>query len=498
MLITKYMNSSLYKLLIKKHFCLLFFFSLVIGFSRCVPIEDLVQPIIGEFELQNQYNVSDTIRLRAVLTDNFGINTVRIDINPVGDVARPWNYTKSRDSVRARLLNIEELQVIPSNISLGQYELTLTITDISGLERTTSRRFIVEGDIIRPVFTDVILPQLELIGNNSYRGCRSDLIEIAGTVRDNVGLREVRAQFGNFPPIVRALTGQASVDLSSVFGNALIIPANVINGTSIPLQLQATDTEGNVSNIASLDILVECDDAIPTVDVLVTNPATNADGLIEVIQGEELFIVDGQITDNEQLDSIFIYFVDGSTETIILEESINGNSTINIRSLFGNIAVPIPSNAAVGSSYQIVVLVKDTAGNESVAYIANILITRNAPPQILVANTYVNNIERNFSLTSPNQIPAGAVIRVEGKVEEDVALEYYRITWGVEGSEETIVNFNSTILQNNIPFNIANPISENEFLTNENVRAGTRYVLTFFVKDTLNAEVRLRYIFVIQ
>jgi hypothetical protein len=492
------MTFLLYKTLYKeKLFLFLFFLSVVMGFSRCVPIEDLSKPLIGEFILQREYNVSDTIRLQTILSDNFGINRVQIEINPVGTLALPWTYIKNRDSVGARVLNLDESKVIPSNISLGEYELILTIIDVSGLEQTTSRRFIVSGDVSEPTFTDVILPELELIGDNLYQGCRSDFIKIAGTARDNVGLREIRAQFGNFPPIVRALTGQDSVDLTAVFGNALIIPTNVDNGTTLPLQLQATDTEGNVSRIAAINILVKCDDAIPIINSLITDPL-NVAGLIEVIQGERLFITGGQVTDDEGLDSIFIYFVNGNTETILLEQDISGSTSVNLANVFGDIGVPIPSTARVGNRYKIVALATDISGNESVAYVATILITRNAPPQILVANTYIDDVETNFSLTTPNSLSAGSTVRVEGKVEEDVALEYYRITWGVEGQELTIVDFDQTILENNLPFNFANPISENEFTTETNARAGTRYILTFFVKDTLNAEVRLRYVFVIQ
>jgi hypothetical protein len=490
------MNFSLYKIL-STNYLFLLFVSLVIGFSRCVPIEDLAQPLIGEFALQNEYNVSDTIRLQAILSDNFGINTVQIDINPVESLSRPWMYTKSRDNVGARVLNLDESKVIPSNISLGQYELTLTIVDISGLEKTISKRFIVSGDVSEPTFSDVILPELELIGDNLYQGCRSDFIQIAGTARDNVGLSQIRAQFGNFPPIVLDVDGADSVDLASVFGNLLIIPANVDNGTTLPLQLQATDIEGNVSRIAAINILVKCDDAIPIINSLITDPL-NVDGLIEVIQGERLFIIGGEVIDDDELDSIFIYFVNGNTEIILLEQDISGSSTVNLANVFGDIGVPIPSTARVGSRYEIVVLATDISGNESEAYVADILITRNAPPQILVANTYINDVETNFSLTTSNSISAGSIIRVEGKVEEDVALEYYRITWGIEGQEETIVDLNRIDLEDELPFNFINPASENQFTTGTNARVGTRYILTFFVKDTLNLEVQLRYVFVIE
>jgi len=62
------MNFSLYKTRYKKYlFLSLLSLSLVIGFSRCVPIEDLLDPSIGEFTLQEQYNVTETIFLDVVL-----------------------------------------------------------------------------------------------------------------------------------------------------------------------------------------------------------------------------------------------------------------------------------------------------------------------------------------------------------------------------------------------------------------------------------------------
>lgn len=473
--------------------------SSMVGFFGCVPIEDLARPLIGEFNLKSEYNVSDTIRLQAILSDNFGINKVRIEIKPVQSVALPWIYIKSRDSVGARLLNLDESKVIPSNISLGEYELTLTIIDVSGLERTISKKFVISGDVSDPTFVDVILPELELIGDNLYKACRSDLIKIGGTVRDNVGLKELRVQLGSFPPIVRALTGQDSVDLSSAFSNSIIVPTNVANGTTIPLQFQATDIEGNISRSVTINILIECDDELPVINSLTTNLTLTNSGLVEVIQGQKLFITDGKITDDDEIDSVFIYFVDKNNELLLKAQKVeSGNSTISLAAIFGNIAVPIPSTARVGSTYEIVVVATDVSGNESVAYIVKILITRNASPQILIASTYVNSEEVNFSFASLNAIPAGAKVRVEGKVEEDVALEYYRVTWGTEGKEETIVDLNQSDLENNLPFNIASPISRNEFVVDENARSGTRYILTFFVKDLLNPEVRLRYTFIIR
>ena len=511
------MNFLFYKNLSKKYFFLfLFFLGVVIGFSRCVPIEDLIDPTIGEFSLNEQYNITDTIFLDVVLFDNFGLDIVKIDINKIGSETSSLNSTKiiNSDSIKAKLLKLEQYEVIeiPLDAALGQYEFTLSVTDISGKEQTIKKNFIVNGDVSDPDLVDIEL-DLDLdidvsikvidLAANSYQACRSSTIPITGTASDNIALSTISAQFDypNSPIISFDLGGVQSIDLASIFEGLIQIPSDVPNGTTINLTFKVTDDKQNSSS-ATLSFLIDCDDTRPIVNSIITNldQNINEQNEIEVIQGQELFIIDGQITDNDALDSLFIYFIEGNTETIILEEKIEGNN-FNLANAFGDIAVPIPSNNRIDNRYKISVVATDTSANQSVAFISDILITRNNPPDIDLGLNYIDNNPTTFSTNSrvPTPIPAGSSIRTETKIVEDVALDNFKITWAEEGGEEIIVtDLNQNDLEGVLIINITQQLTRGLLKTRENAREGTRYILNIYARDTFQQENQITYYFIVQ
>ena len=512
------MNFLFLKASCKKYLLLfLAFFGLIVGFSGCVAIEDLLKPTIGDFSLREQYNVTDTIFLDVVLLDNFGINTVTISIEPINNPASNFRFTEViRDSVRARLLKLEGYQVviIPVNATIGEYKFTLTVTD--GVandseqpnESSIEKTFRIGGDASTPTFTDIELDlELDLDASiividsltNNYQACRSSIIPIIGTASDNVALNKISFQFTGFPSTFKEfdLNGESLVELSSLFSglNAIKIPSTVPNGTTIELVFRVTDQVGNEGR-ASLFFFINCDDQSPLISNIITNLDENINDqeMIEIIQGQELFIIGGEIRDRlGEIKDVSIYF-NGSVTPLktwwIGEEFVNLVSLDSIPLL-----IPIPSTAIVGRIYQIEIKATDFANNTPATYIIRIEIKDNEDPSINITGTEVNGVRTTFSSNSnsPLAIPAGGAVRIFGKILEDVDLENYRITWGIEGNEQVVVE------ENNPPNDIVLEVVTNSLLrVGENVRIGTRYVLTIYARDTFNQEIQVRYYFVVR
>jgi len=493
------MNFSLHKRSANYFFLFLFFLS-VVGFFRCVPIEDLVAPTVGEFTLQEQYNVSDSIILTAILVDNFGISKYTIDIEAV-DGAGLWSYN-STDSVKARLLNLKDTIIIPSeNFVIGNYELTLTVFDASGKSKIRTKNFSVEGDISKPTFPtfDVLLPTIEQI-NGNYAACRLQRVPLGGLVRDNIGLSSITAQFEGFTTIVRRNpNGLSSVDLSSLFGNELVFP-NVANNEPLILILTAIDTENNSSSVR-IPFIMNCDNQSPIIERIDTNIKSNITqngDIINVIQGQALSITGGLIRDRlGELDSLIIYLEDKSErETVIVplfSEAISGESyTIdNDIPIFSFRSTP-----RIGKIYyNLKVKAIDTVGNESNIREIKLFIAPNEPPSIIPSIIEVDGINVStplpFNVNNPIPVSRGSTVRLYGKILDDLEIQEYEIKWGkineeiliLEGTANNFIYDNTTVGIINVSSN-ANRLDI--------------YTLTIFAKDILGVENKVTYYFRVQ
>ena len=123
------MNLFFYK---KYIFLSAFFLSLVVGFFRCVPIEDLLPPVIRDFTIESEYNVTETIFLNAALSDNFGIGSVQVEIKYTGGVSSLDTIIQlNSDSIRARLVSLNQYRIvkIPVDAKTGIYDFRLIVTD---------------------------------------------------------------------------------------------------------------------------------------------------------------------------------------------------------------------------------------------------------------------------------------------------------------------------------------------------------------------------------
>ncbi|PIY07646.1 MAG: hypothetical protein COZ18_16390 [Flexibacter sp. CG_4_10_14_3_um_filter_32_15] len=506
------MNFSLYKTRYKKYlFLSLLSLSLVIGFSRCVPIEDLLDPSIGEFTLQEQYNVTETIFLDVVLFDNFGIDTVQIDIKPIGfNSSFDTTIILSNDSIKARSLNLQQFAVtnIPSTAILGSYELTLTVIDVSGRRAITniSKRFVVEGDVSEPDFNfpDVILPEIN--GTSQTPACQLQALIVIGKAIDNVGLKEIRAQLLNergdstyftlrreFSPI-----REDSVDLAALFGNDLRIPSTVPNGNII-LRLIAIDETGN-ERVIDYTLLVDCDRILPVINSITTTPTLNtSNSTVEVIEGQELFITDGLITDiNGLVRSISVYF--NGSNTPFKTWSVNNESVKMDTLLDMPLLIPIPSNAANQDTYTFKIEATDLANNKATKeFIIDII--PNQPPNLLelrfaLASNFNDVIEFSSNPNAPVSISPDTPYRLINRITDDLLLESYEVNWGIQ--DQTPITTQGRDNLNTLAVFFSSEQEDFTFSTEENSRIGTRYTLSIYARDILGLESQITYYFIVQ
>ncbi len=496
------MKFLFYKSLYKKYsFLSLFFFGLIVGFFRCVPIEDLSQPLIGEFALNNQYNVSDTIFLNTVLSDNFGIDTVIIDIKPAENLSRPWTNTKKINNVGARVLELKDSSIIvPSSFSLGKYELTITTIDISGLQNTISREFIVGADATKPTFPDVLLPNIQAFDDGSYPACRLEKVPLGGFITDNVGIKLITAQFETGTRIINrtfSTNNVDSVNLATVFGNELVF-LDVPNDSLLTLTITAEDFENNVRSV-SINFTMNCDTQSPIIEKIKVNRPFNEINEIEVIQGQKLFITGGIIRDSlGTLKDVYVYFNNDPTP-LISGENIN-NLIFN---LVGNdsVFVPIPSNAQNQDTYTIKLEATDVAGNAPTTREFIIRIVENKLPDLSELRFALDSDFSDIINFSPNRdqpvyISAGTSYRLINRIRDDLLLDSYKLEWGKENQTPIITKEKNGLNRSDVYFSA---LQENfTFGAEENTRIGVKYTLTIHAKDILGAESQIIYYFEIQ
>lgn len=504
------MNFSFYKNLSKKHlFLFLFFLSLAIGFSRCVPIEDLVPPTVGDFTLNEQYNISDTIRFQAILADNFGVSTYRIDIEPIDSTNTSlWRYSQT-DSVKARLLDLEKTIIIPSNIAfVGDYKLVLTAFDVSGKSKIITKNFILGGDVSVPVFPDVILPNIIPIVDGNYVVCRNELVPLLGTVTDNVGLKRITSQFrfenDSLSTLVLRNISGVRVSLDGVFDIGLIFPDRP-NNERFFLILTATDTEDN-SRVIEIPFAINCDTENPIIESIDTNldANRNENDFIEVIQGQDFFITTGNITDDQSLDKIFIYLhnIENNTTSLITEEQMNGVS-FDLNTL-NNIIIPIPPTATTGeNSYEIRVETTDAVGNRSDIFVIKLDIRPNNPPKLTDVTLHDSNSIGNDIITVsdssnlPLPVSSTFVFNLRGRISDDLSLDSYEIVWKKQGSNDVITRIGGSVTGLDVNFS---PTENVEFEIPQNAIIRDIYILTISATDTFvsNPTVSINYYFIVE
>lgn len=483
----------------------------------CIPIVDKVAPSIQDFNnLRLTYRVQDTISLFLTYRDNDRLDSVSISIRrQVPPSGNPWSYFSKR-SLRGRRFEDTIRIPIRRDAPLGIYDLDVRVKDFAKLSSVPlDTVFELLGDNRPPVISRYSIlstgvgniPQTDLQGR--FVTCRSSIIRIGGLATDNIRVREVRVSLNDIttnPAINLVNTARVvtrdSVNLSGLFDNDIRVPNTVANGRILQLTVTAIDLDGNTSTPQRTNFIVNCDDQAPTFALTRTNPQIAPNNEVGLIEGSTFRILEATASDESGLGLITVSFNElNQTRNTVFQRNFNGSiRTVKIDSLLA--ATPnlfqLPANAAPGAIYELIVTIRDQSGNVATPLRILITVIRDEPPIIFVANTYIDSREIRLTpslsaaAANVNPIARGQVFQIEGKVEEDRALEYIRIFWGPTGQEAQLVDLKGSDIT--LPFDFADARSINRFRVPD-TRVGTSYTLIIRVKDLKNAEVSIRYVF---
>ena len=480
----------------------IFIYILLLGSSlwSCIPIEDRFNPNSSDFTVLDIFHVQDTFKFDIIFTDNAELDKAFIQITQeTGVFPATWQIT---DSVTLSGRRFEYLYdtLIPLQANEGRYKIEVLIVDLGGNTKTITDLFEVQGDVRSPVFSiEVDILNMEKDEEERYVACRLQIPDLDGYVVDNIELSKIEAQIIGFPKVTRVLSsGIDSVSLRGFFGSDLRIPADVADREDLDLTITATDIDGNTST-KTVKIIVDCDDQIPTVEILQTAPEINSSNEVSIIRGEEFILTSAKIRDNRFIKDFFVLFNErDAAKDTVLNQSINVADSVAIENILGEVAVRIPEDALIGSKYDFVLLATDTSQNVSEPLLVEITVAQDQAPRIIVSNTLIDNLDTLLTkgLMARNPIKAGQELRIEGKVEDDLGLSYYRIFWGIEGQEVRIVDLDGTGLS--LPFNFADIRSINEFTIPQAARLGDIYKLSIKVKDLRNEEIETVFRFVVE
>lgn len=478
----------------------------------CIPIVDKIAPTIQDFSnFRLSYHVQDTILLYLTYRDNDKLDSVTVGISrQVPPASTPWNYLRKR-GLRGRRFEDTLRIPIPKEAPTGIYNLRIFLNDFAKLQAVPKDTiFELLADNKAPIIRNASIastgvgatPQIDASGR--FITCRSSTIQFGSgsLVVDNVRVREVRVAVNDITanPAVNLINtarvvGNDTVRLAGLFDRDIRIPSDIVNGRTLQLVITATDGDGNVSAPQRFNFVVNCDDQAPTFAIARTSPQLSPTREVNIIEGSIFRIVEATATDETGLGLLNVTFNPiNQQRTTVLEQNLGGAKTTDIAALLATKPnlFQIPASAVAGSIYELIVNVRDVAGNTAQVFRILLTVVRDEPPTIFIANTYIDSKEIRLSTEATNLIGRGQVFQIEGKVDEDKALEYIKIDWGVTGAEANIVDLKGANLT--LPFDFADQKSINKFRVPDTSAIST-YTLIIRVKDLKNPEQTLRYTF---
>lgn len=467
-------------------------------FAACIPVVDRFDPEIEVLTpLQTNYFIQDTIKVVLSFGDNDRLDSAVVNIRKAGDVSgsgQIWNPTFNRRLLGRRFDDTLRI-VIPATAQLGAYEMSVRLFDFSKNQTAQQFNFNVLGDARPPVIRQLALTGLRQDAAGNYLVCRQSVLNLTGSATDNIRIREVKAEIANVFSVAR-LIGSEEVRFDDLFARDLRIPATVADNARLSLVVTITDQSNNSIN-RTFSLLLSCDDEAPQIRVQTTAPQINAVQEANVIEGDPFRILTGSITDNRRLGRLAITFnpINARRDTVF-RTNLTG-TTAQLANLLNNQRFQPPAGAVAGSVYEINLFATDSAGNNAQPFRMVLNITKDEPPQVVLAEARIRGELTTLSLTQPNVLPIGAELIFFGKVLEDRALEYIQIFWGPAQRPERVVNLTAQQLTS-LPFDLSDPNSVNRFLiTEQATAAGREFILQFRVKDTRNPEVVQTYRFVV-
>ncbi|WP_027001938.1 hypothetical protein [Hugenholtzia roseola] len=477
--------------------------------SGCVPIEDRFDPIISPFAIEDSYFLSDTLRLQTNISDNAGLERIEVEIRPRESNPDAWQEFFVIENIRSRRYALDTFFVVPVDANLDPYQVSIVVYDLSGKVVEARRNFVIVGDVRAPRFFEAQITNLTRQEDESYLACRLSPILLSGYLKDNIGISEVRAQLENFPPIVRVVQGLDSISLSDLFNDRIIIPDVVENGTTLQLRIQATDTDGNLSEPLLFDILVDCDDTAPILEINETLPALGSDNTANVVEGTSFFITDAVANDVGTLDSLFIFFGKIDATPVLIESralDVPEDTSLDLQTLFDEeqIEIPLPENARVGERYRLTLSLKDEGGNFSDPYHIILIVTKDQPPVIALSNIFIqfqSQIIQNIEeFDQEIEMRSNQQARIEGKLLDDLGIAQVQIDWGVVGNQERIVNLEEAdlLIGDELPqiIDFSNANITKVFTPESSPTGATQnYLLTLTVTDSKGQVTRQSYRF---
>jgi outer membrane protein assembly factor BamB len=207
--------------------------------SGVFDIEDNTPPTISDLqEDPDPVEIFNSIHLSAVITDNYALSTIRVNIQGVG------NYTMSYDSGTGRYYNDHVCMM------LGPHNYTIWAVDTSGNWNPATGQF------------DTVDTQLPQITHTPPASVEVGVaIDFQATVTDNHQVDSVWLDFTN------TAGSHFSVEMSDVGGDSyqLTVPAQTQAG-NIVYQILASDVSGNNASTPTLQVSVT-DSSGPVDDV---------------------------------------------------------------------------------------------------------------------------------------------------------------------------------------------------------------------------------------
>ncbi|MCS7019302.1 MAG: hypothetical protein RMJ87_09475 [Cytophagales bacterium] len=474
----------------------------VAGFlAACIPVIDRFNPEIQIITpVQTSYAIQDTIKVVLSFGDNDQLDSAIVSIRRVDEASssgRVWAPTFGR-KLRGRRFDDTLRIVIPTDVQLGNYQMTIRLLDLSRNQTVQQIGFNIRGDERPPIIRQLSLIGLPRDAAGNFLVCRQSVLLLTGSASDNILIREVRAELAGIISFTRPV-GSQTVQFDNLFGRDLRIPANAADNSRFLLIVTVIDQNNNTAR-QTFNLLLNCDEEPPQIRIQSTAPQISANREVTLIEGDFFRILSGTITDNRRLGRLAITFNSIATpRDTVFRANLTG-TTVQLGTLLANQRFQPPLTATAGSVYELILFASDSAGNRADPFRIVLNIVKDQPPQIVISEARIRGTLVNLSLTQPNPLPIGADLVIFGKVLEDRALEYFQIFWGPAQRPERLVNLTAQDLTP-LPFDLSDPRSVNRFVAPMQPGIAPtmlEYVLEFRVKDNRNPEVVVTYRFILQ
>jgi hypothetical protein len=474
----------------------LWFVSVTILIQSCIPIEDKIGPQVNPFDIQNTYFYQDTINFSVIFTDNSGLDSGSLVIEKlnVSETSGPdaWFYLDTFDIRGRRIAPNFSIQV-PEYKETGDYLITVFGFDEGGNPDTVKRIFALEADGKAPIFKGLDI-SLDSLANGVYTACRSEVVNFKGYVTDNLKINQIGFRFSNAQSAM-GFYSTDSVTFSDIFQDFVRIPPDTPDSTLLTLEISAVDTFKNTTT-QTFDILVACDDRPPTFSIAQSRPIISQNNRVKVTQGGTLSISEMFVLENDKLKYTTIYYnknTEALTELVFIDlSSTSGDVLLND---FTTLDFEIPFTDKPGEIREITFVATDINGNQSELYKVYIDIIIDAPPVLILTNTYINNVETAFSEVNYVPVKAGDVLSFAGKVEELNKLDLLEMYWYEESLLPNIsVSATSFI---SLPLNLTDYFNADTFTMPTNAFQDTNYLLIIRVVDSKGQETLKKYLFTV-